>query len=144
MSGNLIDLCPVGAITSKPYAFKARPWELVSVDTFDVIDSVGSSIRVQTRGNEVLRILPIKNDAVNQDWISDKTRFCLDSFSFGRKYSSTTSLSGLLTLVKDNLSFLESGSGVQFVVGPQIGLETLRSIQLLTSRFGCNKVLVSD
>ena len=104
MSGNLIDLCPVGALTSKPYAFKARPWELVSVSTVDTMDSLGSSIRVQTRGGDVLRVLPVKNDEVNQDWISDKTRFCLDSFKFGRK-SQVGATSALLTLIKDNFSF---------------------------------------
>ncbi|OMJ13924.1 NADH-ubiquinone oxidoreductase 78 kDa subunit, mitochondrial [Smittium culicis] len=78
MSGNIIDLCPVGALTSKPYAFKARPWELKNTESIDVMDAIGSSIRVDSRGNEVLRILPRTNDEVNEEWISDKTRFAFD------------------------------------------------------------------
>ena len=78
MSGNVIDLCPVGALTSKPYAFTARPWELSKTETIDVMDAVGSNIRVDARGSEVMRILPRINDDVNEEWISDKTRFVWD------------------------------------------------------------------
>jgi NADH-quinone oxidoreductase subunit G len=78
LSANIIDLCPVGALTSKPYAFAARPWELTKTESIDVLDAVGSSIRVDTRGNEVMRILPRLNEAVNEEWISDKTRFACD------------------------------------------------------------------
>jgi NADH-quinone oxidoreductase subunit G len=78
LSANIIDLCPVGALTSKPYAFVARPWELHSTESVDVLDAVGSNINVDTRGREVLRILPRLNEAVNEEWISDKTRFACD------------------------------------------------------------------
>ena len=78
LSANIIDLCPVGALTSKPYAFAARPWELTKTESIDVMDAVGSAIRVDTRGNEVMRILPRLNEAVNEEWISDKTRFACD------------------------------------------------------------------
>jgi NADH-quinone oxidoreductase subunit G len=78
MSGNIIDLCPVGALTSKPYAFNARPWELEPTESIDVMDAVGSNIRVDSRGGQVLRILPIINDDINEEWISDKTRFVWD------------------------------------------------------------------
>jgi NADH dehydrogenase (ubiquinone) Fe-S protein 1 len=78
MSGNLIDLCPVGALTSKPYAFMARPWELKRTESVDVLDAVGSNIRIDTRGSEVMRILPRLNDDINEEWISDKTRFACD------------------------------------------------------------------
>ncbi|MCB8838503.1 NADH-quinone oxidoreductase subunit NuoG [Aurantimonas sp. VKM B-3413] len=78
LQGNVIDLCPVGALTSRPYAFQARPWELSKTESIDVMDAVGSSIRVDTRGREVLRILPRTNDDVNEEWISDKTRFVWD------------------------------------------------------------------
>jgi NADH-quinone oxidoreductase subunit G len=78
LQGNVIDLCPVGALTSKPYAFQARPWELGKTESIDVMDAVGSSIRVDTRGREVQRILPRTNEAVNEEWISDKTRFIWD------------------------------------------------------------------
>jgi len=78
LSGNVIDLCPVGALTSKPYAFTARPWELRKTETVDVLDALGSSIRVDSRGMEVLRVLPRINDEINEEWISDKTRFAYD------------------------------------------------------------------
>ena len=78
MQGNIIDLCPVGALVSKPYAFTARPWELTKTETVDVMDALGSNIRVDTKGREVMRIMPRNNDAVNEEWISDKTRFVWD------------------------------------------------------------------
>jgi NADH-quinone oxidoreductase subunit G len=78
LQGNVIDLCPVGALTSRPYAFQARPWELTKTETIDVMDALGSAIRVDTRGREVMRILPRVNDSVNEEWISDKTRFIWD------------------------------------------------------------------
>ena len=81
LSGNVIDLCPVGALTSKPYAFNARPWELEHVNSIDVMDAVGSNIRVDSRRGAVLRILPVENDAVNEEWISDKTRFVWDGLA---------------------------------------------------------------
>jgi NADH-quinone oxidoreductase subunit G len=78
LQGNLVDICPVGALTSKPYAFAARPWELGKTQSVDVMDGVGSAIRVDTRGREVMRILPRVNEAVNEEWISDKTRHIVD------------------------------------------------------------------
>ena len=78
LSGNLIDLCPVGALTSKPYEFTARSWELNKTETIDVLDGVGSNIRVDTKGKQVMRILPRLNEDVNQEWIGDKTRFAYD------------------------------------------------------------------
>ncbi|MGH6889526.1 MAG: NADH-quinone oxidoreductase subunit NuoG [Rhizomicrobium sp.] len=78
LSGNAVDLCPVGALTSKPYAFNARPWELRKTESIDVMDGQGANIRVDTRGREVLRVLPRQNDEVNEEWISDKTRHACD------------------------------------------------------------------
>jgi NADH-quinone oxidoreductase subunit G len=78
LQGNIIDLCPVGALTSAPYEFKARPWELRKTETIDVMDAVGSNIRVDVRGREVMRILPRTHEDVNEEWISDKTRFVWD------------------------------------------------------------------
>ncbi|UOA27628.1 NADH-quinone oxidoreductase subunit NuoG [Pseudosulfitobacter sp. DSM 107133] len=78
MQGNIIDLCPVGALVSKPYAFTARPWELTKTESIDVMDALGSSIRVDTKGREVMRFLPLNHDGVNEEWISDKTRFVWD------------------------------------------------------------------
>ena len=78
LSANVIDLCPVGALTSKPYVFEARPWELKKTETIDVMDAVGSNIRVDTYGWEVKRILPRINENINEEWISDKTRYACD------------------------------------------------------------------
>ena len=78
LQGNIIDLCPVGALTSKPYAFTARPWELTKTESIDVMDALGSNIRIDTKGREVMRILPRNHDGVNEEWISDKTRFIWD------------------------------------------------------------------
>ncbi|TGJ83845.1 hypothetical protein E0Z10_g4916 [Xylaria hypoxylon] len=84
MSGNVIDLCPVGALTSKPYAFRARPWELKKTESIDVLDGLGSAIRVDSRGLEVLRVQPRLNDDVNEEWINDKTRFACDGLKTQR------------------------------------------------------------
>lgn len=78
LSGNVIDLCPVGALTNKPAAFTYRSWELKPTESIDVSDALGSNIRVDSRGMEVMRILPINNDAVNEEWLSDKARFQFD------------------------------------------------------------------
>jgi NADH-quinone oxidoreductase subunit G len=78
LQGNIIDLCPVGALVSKPYAFTARPWELTKTESIDVMDALGSNIRIDTKGREVMRFLPRNHDGVNEEWISDKTRFVWD------------------------------------------------------------------
>jgi NADH dehydrogenase (ubiquinone) Fe-S protein 1 len=84
LSGNVIDLCPVGALTSKPYAFKARPWELYHTETVDVLDGLGSNIRVDARGMVVMRVLPRLNDDINEEWINDKSRFACDGLNTQR------------------------------------------------------------
>ena len=84
MSANVVDLCPVGALTHRPWAFNARPWEMTATETIDVMDAVGSAIRVDTRGGAVMRILPRNNDAVNEEWISDKTRHVADGLKTQR------------------------------------------------------------
>ena len=84
LSANVIDLCPVGALTSKPYAFEARPWELTKTETIDVMDAIGSNIRVDTKGWEVKRILPRVNEDINEEWISDKTRYACDGLLINR------------------------------------------------------------
>jgi NADH-quinone oxidoreductase subunit G len=84
LQGNIIDLCPVGALTSKPYAFQARPWELTKTESIDVMDALGSAIRIDVRGREVMRILPRVNEAVNEEWISDKARFIWDGLKTQR------------------------------------------------------------
>lgn len=99
MSGNLVDLCPVGALTSKPYSYNARPWELRKTESIDVLDAVGSNIRVDTRGTEVLRILPKANDNINEEWISDKTRYAYDGLKRQRLAN---------PLIKQDGEFLEA------------------------------------
>ncbi len=84
LSGNLIDLCPVGALTSKPYAFQARSWEMKKIPGIDISDAVGANIRIDVRGNEVMRILPRLNEAVNREWICDKARFSYDGLKYNR------------------------------------------------------------
>ncbi|WP_075482781.1 NADH-quinone oxidoreductase subunit NuoG [Candidatus Pelagibacter communis] len=84
LSGNVIDLCPVGALTSKPYVFEARPWELKKTESIDVMDAVGSNIRIDTYGWEVKRILPKINENINEEWISDKTRYACDGLKYQR------------------------------------------------------------
>ena len=81
MQGNIVDLCPVGALVSKPYSFTARPWELSKTETIDVMDALGSNIRVDTKGRKVMRILPRNHDGVNEEWISDKSRYVWDGLS---------------------------------------------------------------
>ncbi len=84
LSGNIIDLCPVGALTSRPYAFKARPWELKKTETIDVHDAMGSNIRVDVRGNAVLRVMPRLNEEINEEWLGDKSRFACDGLRVQR------------------------------------------------------------
>src|SRR3569832_936775 len=81
LQSNVVDLCPVGALTSKPYAFTARPWELSKTQSIDVMDALGAAIRIDTRGREVMRILPRNNDDVNEEWISDKARYQVDGLT---------------------------------------------------------------
>jgi NADH-quinone oxidoreductase subunit G len=84
LSGNMIDICPVGALTSKPYAFKARSWELRKTESIDVHDALGANIRVDVRGREVMRILPRLHEDINEEWIDDRTRFAYDGLQAGR------------------------------------------------------------
>ena len=81
-SGNVIDLCPVGALTSKPYAFSARPWELKSFESIDTLDAVCSNIRIDTRGYEIIRVLPSLNEELNEEWLHDKSRFSFDGLKY--------------------------------------------------------------
>lgn len=84
LSGNIVDLCPVGALTSRPYTYRARPWELTKTESIDVSDAVGSNIRVDSKGNEVMRILPRLNEEINEEWISDKARFMFEGLKYQR------------------------------------------------------------
>jgi NADH-quinone oxidoreductase subunit G len=118
LSGNVIDLCPVGALTSKPYAFKARPWELRKTESIDVMDGLGSNIRVDARGREIMRILPRNRDDVNEEWISDKTRFVWDGLKRARLDRPYIRRDGKLREASWNEAFAEIAERVK-AAGPQ-------------------------
>ena len=121
LSGNVIDLCPVGALTSKPYAFKARPWELRKTESIDVMDGLGSNIRVDARGREILRILPRNHDWVNEEWISDKARFVWDGLRRGRLDRPYIRREGKLREASWNEAFAEIAERVKAAGGSKIG-----------------------
>ncbi|NDV85092.1 NADH-quinone oxidoreductase subunit G [Aurantimonas aggregata] len=121
LQGNVIDLCPVGALTSRPYAFQARPWELSKTETVDVMDAVGSAIRVDTRGREVMRILPRTNDEINEEWISDKTRFVWDGLRTQRLDQPYVRQDGRLRPASWAEAFAAIKARVEGVDGSRIG-----------------------
>jgi NADH-quinone oxidoreductase subunit G len=121
LSGNIVDLCPVGALTSKPYAFSARPWELKSTETIDVMDAVGSNIRVDARGEAVMRVLPRLNDDVNEEWISDKTRFACDGLRSQRLDVPMVRRDGRLESATWDDAFAAIAKGLDGLTGGQIG-----------------------
>ena len=121
MQGNVVDLCPVGALTSKPYAFMARPWELVKTETIDVMDAVGSNIRVDSRGREVMRILPRVNEAMNEEWISDKTRHVWDGLKSQRLDRPYVRKNGKLQPASWAEAFAAIAKAVKGKAGKQIG-----------------------
>lgn len=121
LQGNVIDLCPVGALTSKPYAFQARPWELGKTESIDVMDAVGSNIRVDTRGREVMRVLPRVNEAVNEEWISDKTRFIWDGLRTQRLDRPYVRRNGRLHAANWNEAFAAIAAKVSATSGDRIG-----------------------
>ncbi len=136
LSGNIIDLCPVGALTSKPYAFTARPWELKSVETIDVNDSVGSNIKLSFKETEVLRILPALNDTLNEEWISDKTRFSFDGLKINRVGQPYTAENNVLKKIswKNALKifnkFFSTKNNKIIICGNNLDLETLELLKV--------------
>ena len=137
MSGNVIDLCPVGALTSKPYSYEARPWELNKVETIDVMDAVGSNIRMDSKGWEVKRVLPRINDEINEEWISDKTRYACDGLLNNRIDTPYIKKDGEFKEVswKEALNFinqnLENKKTFGGLVGQLVDLETSYAFQKL-------------
>ncbi len=121
LSGNIIDLCPVGALTSKPYAFVARPWELKKTDSIDVMDAVGTNIRVDSRGPEVLRILPRLNEDVNEEWLGDKARFSIDGLKRRRLDRPWIKRDGKLAQATWVDAFTAIAERLQGVPGARIG-----------------------
>ena len=144
LTGNLIDVCPVGALTSKPYAFTARPWELRKTETIDVMDAVGSNIRVDARGREVLRILPRLHEEVNEEWISDKSRFIWDGLKrqrldqpFIRKAGKLVPASWdeALTLAGEKLK-TTSKDKIAAIVGDLVAAEPIKALKDLMDGLG--------
>ncbi|MBS8259615.1 NADH-quinone oxidoreductase subunit G [Roseibium polysiphoniae] len=144
LQGNVVDLCPVGALTSKPYAFHARPWELVKTESIDVMDAVGSAIRVDTRGKEVMRIMPRLNEAVNEEWISDKTRYIWDGLKtqrLDRPYAKKNgrlqpvSWSEAFQIIADKVGTLD-GSKIGAVAGDLASVEEMFALKSLMTSLG--------
>jgi NADH-quinone oxidoreductase subunit G len=139
LQGNVIDLCPVGALTSKPYAFQARPWELTKTESIDVMDAVGSAIRVDSRGREVMRILPRVNEQVNEEWISDKTRFIWDGLRTQRLDRPYVRRDGKLVAATWSEAFAaikeavakSSGDKIGAIAGDLAAVEEMYALKLL-------------
>jgi NADH-quinone oxidoreductase subunit G len=148
LQGNLVDICPVGALTSKPYAFAARPWELGKTQSVDVMDAVGSAIRVDTRGREVMRILPRINEAVNEEWISDKTRHVVDGLRTQRLDRPYIRDNGKLRAASWQEAFAAIAARVGRADGKRIGaiagdlaaVEEMFALKDLLAKFGSTHV----
>ena len=144
MSANAVDLCPVGALTHRPWAFKARPWEMTAIETIDVMDAVGSAIRADTRGGAVQRILPRNNDAVNEEWISDKTRHVADGLQAQRLDTPYIRKNGrlepaswdeALALVAEKLNAAKPDR-IGAIAGDLAGVEEMFALKDLLNRLG--------
>ena len=144
LQSNVVDLCPVGALTSKPYAFTARPWELGKTQSVDVTDAVGSAIRIDTRGREVMRILPRTNDDVNEEWISDKARHIVDGLRTQRLDQPYVRVNGRLAPATWNEAFAVIASRVKAagakrvgaIAGDLSGAEEMFALHDLMTRLG--------
>lgn len=150
LQGNLVDICPVGALTSKPYAFAARPWELGKTQSIDVMDGVGSAIRVDTRGREVMRILPRINEAVNEEWISDKTRHVVDGLRTQRLDRPYIREAGKLRAASWQEAFAAiaaktartDGKRIGAIAGDLAGVEEMFALKDLLAKFGSGNMAV--
>jgi len=154
LSGNLIDLCPVGALTSKPYAFTTRPWELHQTESIDVFDAVGSNIRIDTRGPEIMRILPRLHEQVNEEWISDKSRFAYDGLKRQRldtpyvRKADTNEFTAcgwpeILSTIREKISGIP-GSQMLAIAGPMANVEAVVALKDLMNRLGCENLRSSQ
>jgi NADH-quinone oxidoreductase subunit G len=148
LSGNMIDLCPVGALTSNPYSFDTRPWELKKTESVDVMDAVGSAIRVDTKGGEVMRVLPRLNEDVNEEWVSDKTRFACDGLKSQRLDSPYVRRDGKLIKASWNEAFAAisekvkgmDGSKFASITGDLACAESMTALKDLTAAIGSIKI----
>jgi NADH-quinone oxidoreductase subunit G len=141
LSGNVVDLCPVGALTSKPYAFEARPWELKKTPAIDVMDAVGTNIRLDSRGRQVLRALPRINEDVNEEWASDKTRHAIDGLVRKRLDRPYVRRAGKLEPATWEQAFaaiklIDAGSSVAAVAGDLVDCETMYAAKALLAKLG--------
>jgi NADH dehydrogenase (ubiquinone) Fe-S protein 1 len=154
LSGNVIDLCPVGALTSKPYAFRARPWELQHTESVDVLDGLGSNIRIDSRGLQVMRILPRLNDDVNEEWINDKSRFACDGLSTqrlttplirrGNQFQPATWEQVLVEVSEKYKELQPKGDEVKFIAGQLVDTETLVAAKDLANRLGSDNLALDQ
>ncbi|HZF44875.1 MAG TPA: NADH-quinone oxidoreductase subunit NuoG [Sphingomonadaceae bacterium] len=145
LSANVIDLCPVGALTSRPYAFEARPWELKKTLSIDVSDAVGSNIRIDSRGREALRILPRVNDDVNEEWLSDKARFQVDGLTRRRLDRVWIRKQGKLQQASWDEAFaviakVKPGSSIAAVAGDMLDCETMFAAKALLKASGSSLI----
>jgi NADH dehydrogenase/NADH:ubiquinone oxidoreductase subunit G len=145
ISGNVVDVCPVGALTSRPFAFTARPWELKHIETIDVLDAVGANIRVDVRGNKVLRILPRLNEEVNEEWIADKSRYSYDGLQKQRLDTPMIRVNGqfvpvswekALEEVQKNISKVKPEE-IRALAGDLVDAEALVVFKDLMNKLGC-------
>ncbi|MEM9212073.1 MAG: NADH-quinone oxidoreductase subunit NuoG, partial [Pseudomonadota bacterium] len=141
LQGNIIDLCPVGALTSKPYSFTARPWELKKTETIDVMDALGSNIRVDTKGPEVMRIMPRNHDGVNEEWLADKSRFVWDGLRRQRLDRPYVRKAGKLKPVSWDEAFAAvaramKGKKVAAIAGDLVNAEAVYALKTLTEALG--------
>ena len=152
LSGNLVDLCPVGALTSKPYSFLARPWELTKTETIDVMDAVGCNIRVDSRDGKVLRVLPRINEDINEEWISDKSRYAIDGLSKQRldipyvKVKNKllpSSWNDAFKNIKAKLSNISSNQ-VAAIIGDQTDTESIFALKKLFEKIDCKKIAINQ
>lgn len=154
LSGNVIDLCPVGALTSKPYAFRARPWELQHTETIDVLNGLGSNIRVDARGLQVMRVLPRLNDDVNEEWIDDKTRFASDGLLTQRlttplirrddQFQPATWEQALFEITEQFKQKQPKNDEIKFVAGQLVETETLVAAKDLANRLGSENLALDQ
>ncbi|WP_137869812.1 NADH-quinone oxidoreductase subunit NuoG [Sphingopyxis sp. 2PD] len=141
LSGNVVDLCPVGALTSKPYAFEARPWELTKTLGIDMMDAVGTNVRIDARGRQVLRVLPRVNDDVNEEWASDKTRHHVDGLTRRRLDRPYVRKDGQLVEASwaeafDAIKAVKAGKSVAAIAGDLVDCETMFAAKALVNALG--------
>ncbi|KZZ91937.1 NADH:ubiquinone oxidoreductase, subunit G [Ascosphaera apis ARSEF 7405] len=154
LSGNIIDLCPVGALTSKPYAFRARPWELKHTESIDVLDALGSNVKIDSRGLEVMRVVPRLNDDINEEWINDKSRFACDGLKTQRltvplvrrdnKFAPVTWEQAMTEISNAYKSLQPKGNEFKAIAGQLVETESLVAMKDLANRLGSENLALDQ